>query len=119
MGVYLGADSCYAKREGVYVRRVGHPGIDTIQEAVGILYLILLDLRRGWTYDPRNGCRKIRMTVGLFERRVNYVVPLAERHGASRREIDIIRGYCDYVLEHRRMPPGTLMLARRALARVK
>ena len=115
--IYLGPDSCYAYREGIYVKPKGHPGIDTIAEALGILYLILRDKRRGWSYDDKGPCRRIRMGHELFVKRVNYVSVLAKKHGATRRELHVIDYLADYVKKHSRLPRGYGRKARRAIAR--
>jgi len=103
VAVYQGADSCYARREGVYVKRVRRPGIDTLREAAGILRLILRDYRRGWTYE-QGTCRKIRMSRRLFEERVRFVKFLARQHGAKGETLEAIDRLVDYVLEHKRLP---------------
>ena len=103
MPVYQGRDSCMARREGLYVRRIKHPGVDTVDEAVALAYMCVRDLRRGYTYDNET-CRKIRMTGELFKRRVKYIYTLAVKHGASARELQVIRRLVNYVLKHRRMP---------------
>ncbi|MEB3861462.1 MAG: hypothetical protein GSR84_04490 [Desulfurococcales archaeon] len=103
MPVYQGRDSCMARREGWFIRRVERPGIDTIDEAVALAWAILRDYRRGFTYDNDN-CRKIRMTWDLAEKRLRYIRTLAVRHGASGREIRVIDRLIDYVLSHRRLP---------------
>ncbi len=103
--VYQGRDSCMARREGWYVKRIEHPGVDTVAEAVALAWAILRDHRRGYTYD--NGsvrCRKIRMTWRLAERRLVYLIALARKHGASKRELAVIRRLVDYALEHKRLP---------------
>ncbi len=103
MPVYQGRDSCYARKAGTYVRRIERPGIDTIDEAVALAHMCLKDLRRGWTYE-QGTCRKIRMTVKLFERRVKYILTLARKHGASKRELEVIKRLVNYVLKHRKLP---------------
>ena len=104
MPVYQGRNSCFAKKEGKYVRRIEHPGIDTIQEAVALAYAVLRDYRRGYTYDADNSCRKIKMTSELFKKRVRYIYTLARKHRASKRELKIIKKLVDYVIKHRRLP---------------
>ncbi|BES81243.1 hypothetical protein [Pyrodictium abyssi] len=103
MPVYMGRDSCYARREGVYVRRLRRPGIDTLREAAGVLRLILRDLRRGWTYE-QGTCRKIRMTQELFVQRVDFVPFLAKRHGASGAVLDAIVRLVAYVKARKKLP---------------
>ena len=102
--MYQGPRSCWARREGVFVARVGRPGIDTVAEAAGILYLILKDLRRGWTYDPDRSCRRIRMSEELFERRTRYVYTLANKHGASRHALAAIDRLVQHVISEGRLP---------------
>jgi len=102
--VYQGRGSCWARRDGVYVLRVRRPGIDTVAEAAGILYLILEDFRRGWTYDPDRNCRKIRMSEELFERRARYVYTLANRHGAGKHALAAIDRLVQYVISKGRLP---------------
>ena len=104
MPVYMGHNSCYARREGFYVRRFGRPGIDTVAEAAGILHLIIRDLRRGWTYDADRDCRKIRMGKELFVDRANYVRVLARRHGAGPRTLAVIDRLVEYVIASGRLP---------------
>jgi len=104
VNVYMGVNSCYAKREGVFVARLKHPGIDTIAEAAGILYLIIRDRRRGWTYDQDNHCRKIRMTDRLFVERTNYVRVLARRHGAGPHTLAVIDRLVEHVLGTGELP---------------
>jgi len=103
MPVYQGRDSCMAKREGWFVRRIEEPGVDTIDEAVALAWAVLRDYRRGYTYDG-DSCRRIRMTWGLAARRLRYIYTLAVKHGASGRELRVIRRLVEYVLEHRRLP---------------
>ena len=119
--IYQGSNSCYALREGLYVKRVEKPGIDTIGEAAGILKLICRDKRRGWTYDDDCGCCKVRMTESLFEKRAVYVKTLAVKHGATERELKIIDNMIDYVLAHHRLPKKYSKLADKYIvkARVK
>ena len=31
--IYTGPDSCYGRREGIFVARIGRPGIDKVAEA--------------------------------------------------------------------------------------
>ncbi len=103
MPVYQGVDSCMARREGWYVRRIEHPGVDTIAEAVALAWAVLRDYRRGYTYDS-DGCRKTRMTWALAERRLRYIYALAVRHGASRRELGVIKRLVERVVERKKLP---------------
>ncbi len=119
MPVYQGKNSCYAKREGVYVRRARRPGIDTLAEAAAIAKLILRDLKRGYTYE-NGSCRKIRMTRKLAVRRLNFLKLLVRRRGAPKRIVEAVDMLVDYVLEFWRLPGGDIAtLARRMLASAK
>ncbi len=119
MPVYQGPRSCYARREGLYVRRARRPGIDTLAEAAAIARLILRDLRRGYTYEDRT-CRKIRMTRRLAVRRLNFLRLLARRHRAPRRVADAVDSLVEYVLRKWRLPGGEVgELAKRMLARAR
>ena len=118
MPVYQGRDSCYARKEGMYVRRIQHPGIDTVTEAVGILHLIARDYKKGWTYENRT-CRKVRMTRKLFVRRARYVLTLSRKHGASASERAVIKRLITYVIRDRRVPKRFKAAARRAIAKVR
>lgn len=103
--VYQGRDSCMARREGWYVKRIEHPGVDTIAEAVALAWAILRDYRRGHTYDNDSvRCRKIRMTWRLAEKRLVYLIALARKHGASERELRVIRRLVEHTVKHHRLP---------------
>ena len=103
MPVYQGADSCMARREGWYVKRIEEPGIDTVDEAVALAWAVLRDHRRGFTYDNDN-CRKIKMTWELAERRLRYIYTLAVKHGASERELRVIKRLVERALRYRKLP---------------
>ncbi len=113
--IYTGPDSCYARREGIFVARIGRPGIDKVAEAAGIITLIIRDMRRGWTYDGDTvACRKIRMTKDLFIKRVNYVRVLARKvvspNSFTYASIDSL---VEYVLTHGRLPATIVYRGRR------
>jgi hypothetical protein len=115
--VYQGPRSCYARREGVYVRRARRPGVDTLAEAAAIARLILRDLRRGYTYENRT-CRKVRMTKALAVRRLNFLKLQARRHGAPKRIVEAVDTLVEYVLREWKLPEGDLRrLADRMVAR--
>ena len=103
MPVYQGRDSCVARREGWFVRRIEHPGVDTVDEAVALAWAVLRDYRRGYTYE-NGSCKRVRMSWGLAERRLRFILRLARLHGASDRELSTIRRLIEYALEHRRLP---------------
>ena len=113
--IYQGANSCYAKREGVYVKRIRKPGIDTVAEAVAIAYLILRDYRRGYSYE--HDCSKMPMTEELFEKRLNYIITLAHKHGATKSEIQRIAQIVTYVKKKKRLPRQLLKRAKKMLVR--
>ena len=115
--IYQGRNSCYAIKEGVYVKRIEMPGIDTISEAVGIAYLILRDYRRGWTYDHE--CRKQPMDSELFKKRLRYIATLAKRHGATKSELRRIKKIIRYVAEYKRLPRELLSRAKKIIVRIR
>jgi hypothetical protein len=104
MPVYQGRESCLARKEGKYVKRVAKPGINTIAEAVALAYVVVRDYRRGYTYDANNRCRKIKMTVDLFKKRLRYIYTLANRHGASKHELEVIKRLIKYVARKKKLP---------------
>jgi len=110
-------------REGVYVRRIAKRGVDTVAEAVALAYMVLRDLRRGYTYDPRRNCRRIRMTRALARRRLKFIVMLAQVHGAGDSEVRAIRRMVSSILRAWRMPSrvagrSTREIVRRMVVRV-
>lgn len=121
--VYQGPNSCSARREGVYVRRLRGRGVDTVFEAVALAYMCLRDLRRGYTWE-NGSCRRIKMTGELFEKRVRFIYTLSLFHGADPKTRRIIRGLVEYVLKRRRlpktvpMPSGARVPVREILARM-
>ena len=118
--IYQGSNSCYAQYEGIYVKRISEPGIDTLTEAAGILALILRDYRRGWTYDDVSSkkCRKIPMDPELFARRTNYVLTLAHRHRAPPSVIRRIEDLVQYVIKYKRLPREYMQKAKKAITKV-
>jgi len=114
--IYLGKNSCYARKEGIYVKPIAHPGIDTVTEAAGILYLVLRDYHRHKTYAHVK-CREIYMSKDLFVKRATYVIALSKKHGASKREQRIIERLVEYVLRRKKLPKKFKPVVRRALAR--
>ncbi len=103
MPVYQGKNSCYAKREGYYVKRIREPGIDTLREAAAIARLILRDYRRGYTYK-QGSCEKIQMTRDLFEKRLRFLVFLAKRHGAPEEVVEAVKRLVGYALRRGKLP---------------
>ena len=85
--IYQGEGSCWARSENAYVPG---SGVDA-RSARGILALMDVELRRGWTYD--HSCRRIRMTPALARKRALYLIALAKKHrGAAeaRRVAEIV-----------------------------
>lgn len=82
--IYQGKDSCYARKEKIYVAGSGV----TPRNMPTFVKFIMRDYNRGWTYD--HSCRKIRMTKTLAIKRLNYLITLCFRHygnkGAERKE---------------------------------
>lgn len=127
--VYQGPQSCYAKREGLYVRRVGKTGIDTLAEAAAIAYLILRDYRRGWTYD-RESCRKIPMTEDLFKARLRGLIRYSSIHlkrlvkkrhiqaSTAKTILSKIEQLAKYVMSSKRIPRDYYEKAKKLLIRV-
>jgi len=115
--IYQGANSVYAVKEGMYVKRIQKPGIDTVAEAVAIAKLILRDYRRGWTYDDDGS--KIPMDETLFRRRLNYLITLAHKHGATPSEIRTIEKIVDYVAEKKRLPRQYMKKANKMIVKIK
>jgi len=126
----MGIDSCYAKKEGIYVRRIARTGIDTIAEAKALAYLVLRDYRRGWTYDKYD-CRKIPMSHDLFKKRLQGILSYAGKHtddlvekgllSKSAREelLKRIKEIIDYVESYKRIPSEWEKTIDRLIAEVK
>jgi len=70
----MGPRSCYAIKEGFYVKGDGV----NYNTGLAILTLIHRDYRRGWTYDHE--CRRIPMSVELAYKRLRYLIPLCKKH---------------------------------------
>jgi len=104
MPVYQGPDSCMARREGWYVRRLRGRGVDTLKEAVALAWAVLRDYRRGYSYDDDHNCRRIKMTWELAKKRLKFIVTLAHFHGAPPRVRAKIERLIAYVLAHKRLP---------------
>jgi len=72
--IYVGANSCYARREGIYVPAA----LPWREKAVRIIQLIIRDLQRGWSYD--HDCNPMPFTVEHARDRLRYLVALTKRH---------------------------------------
>ncbi len=103
MAVYQGPGSCYARREGRYVKWVEWSGLGALRAAAAIARLILRDYRRGYTYE-QGTCRRIRMDHDLFEKRLRFLVFLARVHGAPPKVVDAVERLVRYVLRHKKLP---------------
>jgi hypothetical protein len=90
--IYQGEGSCWARHENAYVPG---SGIDA-RSARGILSLMDVELRRGWTYD--HSCRRIRMTPALAKKRAVYLIALARKHrgvSEARRVAEIVYSWLE------------------------
>jgi len=72
--IYQGRQSCYAKKEDVYITgsRVTPSNMKTFAK------FIHRDYKRGWTYD--HSCKKIKMTKRLATQRLTYLKALCVKH---------------------------------------
>jgi hypothetical protein len=77
--VYQGTSSCYAIKEGVWV-----PGSGVTPDLLpSFVALIMRDVVRGWSYDPRNNCEVIPFDVDYAISRLNYLIALATKHAGE------------------------------------
>jgi len=103
--IYQGRQSCYARKEGVYITG----SKVTPQNMKTFARLILRDLRRGWTYNE--SCRKIKMTKKLAIKRLAYLKALCVKH-TGREEA------CDKAYE-RDVAPAVLRLQGKKIVKPK
>jgi len=89
--IYQGPDSCYGRREGVYVPGKGVSAGNARRYAE----LILRDLHRGWTYD--HSCRRIRMTPRLAVKRLRFLIRLARMHRGEEEARRVARVVARYI----------------------
>ncbi len=115
MSDYMGRDSCLARKEGVYVRRLRRPGIDTFKEAVGIAALVLRDYYRGFGWEDRRGCGRIVFTGELADKKLQYIIPLSVRHGASDKVLARIEKLVEYAKTHKKIPERYRSYARQVI----
>ena len=94
--IYVGNGSCYNVHRGYFVKQ-GR----VIYEVIGILYLLLRDLRRGKTYNHE--CREIKMTSSLFRKRVRYIYTIYSRK-LPRKYRDQLKRLLAYVLKKKKLP---------------
>jgi len=95
--IYEGSRSVYALREGMYAE--GH-GVN-LRSGVTILYFLLRDLRRGWTYNKYG--QRIPMTEELFRARARYLYPLCVKH-TNTKECDVLKQIIEYAIMYHRLP---------------
>ncbi len=98
--IYEGRNSCYALKRKVYVKRFPGKGIRSLAQAAAIASLLLWDYRRKRTFNHE--CREVGMTKELFEKRLDFLVLLAERHSSKLAEE--VRKLVKYVLRHEKIP---------------
>ena len=109
--IYSGLGSCYAEKEGLYVKE----GVMDIAKAAAHLYLHMLDLERGYTYDHR--CNRIKMTPDLFETRSNFLIKLCvEQVGRGCEEVAKL---VDYVLKNFELPDWAAELAKKKIIKIQ
>jgi hypothetical protein len=105
--IYEGARSAYARMEGAWVPG---RGVRDAGAAASIAALIVRDYRRGWTYDHYGNV--VPMTWDLARRRLLYLIPLAVKHGASQRDLRLIRDLVYRAAATGELPPEYLPLVR-------
>ncbi|WP_066796279.1 hypothetical protein [Caldivirga sp. MU80] len=110
--IYMGRESCYAVKEGLYVK----PGLMDLGRAAAHLYLHLRDLKLGYTYNHE--CVRIRMSRRLFEARCKYLVKLCREQIEDEYECSQVEQLVNSVLENLRLPPWAEDLARQNLVKV-
>lgn len=112
VNIYMGRDSCYARREGMYISS----GPINFEKAVTHLYLHLRDLKRGYTYDHE--CKKVAMDYKLFEARSKYLIKLCREHIKDEDECEKVEEIVNYVLRKRDLPKWTLKIVEKNLVKV-
>ncbi len=110
--IYEGRRSCYAKREGLYVKRFPSKGVSSYGQAVAIATLICYDYHRRRTYDGSRCVEEV-MNKELFERRLNFLIMLAGRH--SKALEGKVRRLVHYCLKHRKPPKRDALRALKLL----
>jgi acetoacetate decarboxylase len=84
-----------------------------LAKAAAHLILHLRDLERGWTYD--HDCKRIRMTIDLFEARSKYLVKICEKQGGS--DCERIEELVEYVLDNMALPDWAEKIAEGKIVR--
>ncbi len=102
MPVYMGRNSGYARRFGLYVRRLRRKGIDTLREVLGITALICWDLKEGKTVNASG--HVIRMDKELFKKRLNFIRTLEDIHKAPKEVKEVTEKVLRYALRHKKPP---------------
>lgn len=109
--IYEGRESCWARREGLYVRRHPGRGISSFEQAVAIATLVCYDHHRRRTYGHK--CVREGMSRELFERRLNFLIMLAGKH--SRRLEERVRKLVRHCMRHGKPPKRMALKALKLL----
>ncbi|ABW01530.1 hypothetical protein [Caldivirga maquilingensis] len=112
VNIYMGRESCYAVKEGVYVK----PGPMDLGRAAAHLYLHLRDLKLGYTYN--HDCVKIRMSRSLFEARCKYLVKLCREQINDEYECSQVEQLVNAVLSNMKLPQWAEELVKQYLVKV-
>ncbi|NPA97059.1 MAG: hypothetical protein GXO32_05605 [Crenarchaeota archaeon] len=108
--IYVGKNSHYANRFGLYVARGRGKGVSSLGKALAIAALVCFDYHRKKTVNHRD--RVVRMSRKLFEKRLNFLVLLAAKHSERlERSVSRLVEFC----ERHRHPPSKVIESRRAL----
>ena len=110
--IYMGRESCYAKKEGMFVAS----GPMDLGRAAAHLYLHLRDLKRRQTYD--HNCNKIVMDEKLFEARSRYLVKICYEQVRNENECEKVRELVEYVLKKYDLPQWAKELAEKYIVKV-
>lgn len=110
--IYMGKGSCYAIKEGLYVK----PGLMDLGRAAAHLYLHLKDLKAGYTYN--HDCARIRMSRSLFEARCKYLVKLCREQIGDEYECSQVEQLVELVLREMRLPQWAEELAKQNIIKV-
>ena len=99
--VYQGTASCYALKEGVWV-----PGSGVTPDLLpSFVALIMRDVVRGWSYDPRNNCEVVPFDVDYGMSRLGYLIALATKH-AGEPGYQFTREAVERLFREYRLPEG-------------
>jgi len=103
--IYQGYNSCYARKEGVWIPDKGV----SPRTLPSFIALILRDLKRGYTYQ-QGTCRKIKMDEDLALRRLNYLIALSKKHYGSKAK-KLTEKSLKKLVSSFKLPRGTVKLA--------